>query len=435
MAREADQGNRSWAERAHDLFPAGSNGEYDLPPDLVSVFARANGCRVWDSEGREYLDYTMAWGSALVGHAHPRIADAVARSARNASNYAALSTPLVELAERVAALNPWIERLRFVTSGSEATLTCVRIARGATGRPKLLKFDGAFHGSHVEGVANFGWSDAGNLPSAEIAGTGGAGAVGDLLVAPYNDLPASEALIAAHGSELAAVIIDPLQRALVAEADFVRGLRALTARHGALLIFDEVVSGFRIAPGGAAEYFGVTPDLAAYGKALGGGYPIAAVAGSAAVMDEVREDRHDGPRFVWAASTTGGGPVMAAAALATLDVLSEAGTYARLHELGHRLRRGIKSVFAELGEPVQVVGDGPIAQYHLTDRPIVDVGSETTADQAARRLIDLELVRHGVFVNPMLTKIYLSLAHDEAAIDRFVDELGSAASQVRTSTT
>ena len=142
-------------------------------PNLVSVFERASGCRVWDSENREYLDYTMAWGSALVGHAHLQVAEAVARSARAASNYAALSTPLVELAERVVSLNPWLERLRFVTSGSEATLTCVRIARGATGRPKLLKFDGAFHGSHVEGVANFGWSDAANLPYAESAGTAG----------------------------------------------------------------------------------------------------------------------------------------------------------------------------------------------------------------------------------------------------------------------
>jgi glutamate-1-semialdehyde 2,1-aminomutase len=165
---------------------------------------------------------------ALVGHAHPRVAEAVARHARSASNYAALSTPLIELAERVAALNPWIERLRFVTSGSEATLTCVRIARGASQRPKLMKFDGAFHGSHVEGVANFGWSDAANLPAAEPVGTGGA-----------------------------------------------------TERHGVTLIFDEVVSGFRLAPGGAAEYFGVSPDLAAYGKAMGGGCTIWASASGA----------------------------------------------------------------------------------------------------------------------------------------------------------
>ena len=358
------------------------------------------------------------------GHAHPHIAEA------DASDYAALSTPLVELAERVVEFNPWVERLRFVTSGSEATLACVRIARGATQRPKLLKFDGAFHGSHVEGVANFGWSNASNLPSAERAGTGGASAVGDLLVAPYNDLARAEQLIAERAQELAAVIIDPVQRALVADADFVRGLRAAKQRHGVLLIFDEVVSGFRLARGGAQDYYGVTPDLVAYGKALGGGYPIAAVGGRAEVMDEVGEDRHGGPRFVWVASTTGGGPVMAAAALATLDVLGEDDVYARSHELGERLRRGITSVFTELGQPVQVVGDGPMAQYHLTDQPIVDVASEASADRASRRLIDLEFVRTGVFVNPILTKIYLSLAHDEAPIDRFVDALDAAASQV-----
>jgi glutamate-1-semialdehyde 2,1-aminomutase len=248
----------------------------------VPVFDEAVGCRLLDGDGRDYVDYTMAWGSALVGHAHPHVVEAIARQARRGVNVAAMSTRLVELAERVVAVHPWLERLRVVATGSEATLTALRIARGATGRPTVLKFEGAFHGSHVEGVANFFWSDPATLPAAGPTGTGGTrAAVGDLLVAPYNDLATAERLIVERAGDLAAVILDPVQRAILADPAFVRGLRAVTARCGVPLVFDEVVSGFRIALGGAVEHYGVVPDLVAFGKALGGGAPVAVVGGRA----------------------------------------------------------------------------------------------------------------------------------------------------------
>ncbi|MFM7537270.1 MAG: aspartate aminotransferase family protein [Acidimicrobiales bacterium] len=417
----------TWAARAAARFPQGSNGEYDFPDDLVPVFDEAVGCRLLDGDGREYVDYTMAWGSALVGHAHPHVVDAIARQARRGINVAAMSTRLVELAERVVAVHPWLERLRVVATGSEATLTALRIARGATGRSTVLKFEGAFHGSHVEGVANFFWSDPATLPAAEPTGTGGTpAAVGDLLVAPYNDLATAERLIAERAGELAAVIIDPVQRAILADPAFVRGLRAVTARCGVPLVFDEVVSGFRIALGGAVEHYGVVPDLVAFGKALGGGAPVAVVGGGADLMDEVREDRHHTDRYVWAASTTGGSPLTCAAALAVLDVLETPGTYDRLRAVGDRLRAGIAEVIGRHGLPVQTYGHGPLVQYRITRTPVRDVAGERTADPALRRALDLAMVRRGVFLNPMLTKIYVSLAHDDAALERYLVALDDA---------
>ncbi len=427
MQSSGTTANKSlWAERAHKLFPAGSNGEYDLPADLVRVFKRGAGCRIWDAENREYFDYTMAWGSALVGHGHPLVVEALSRQASDGINFAAMSTALVELAERLAVISPGLERTRFVSTGTEATMTCIRIARGATGRSKILKFEGAFHGSHVEGVANFFWSKQGALPSAETTGTGGASAVSDIMVSPYNDLQTAEQLIEENADDLAAVIIDPVQRSVLATREFMTGLRECTQRHGVLLIFDEVVSGFRLAYGGACEYYGVTPDLIAYGKALGGGFPIAALGGRADVMDEVREDRHHTDQYVWAASTTGGGPATSAAALAVLDILGASGTYEHLFAMGERLRNGIATVFSNRGITAQVYGEGPLVQFQLAEAPIVDMQSEAAGNLHLRRTIDLELIPQGIFINPMLTKIYVSLAHDESAIDAYLEALDSA---------
>ena len=428
MARTmtTDSGDSDWGERAHRLFPAGSNGEYDLPADLVRVFKRGEGCRVWDTDDREYIDYTMAWGSALVGHSHPHLVEVIGSQLSRGINFAAMSAPLVELAERIADISPGLERVRFVSTGTEATMTCLRIARGATGRSKVLKFEGAFHGSHVEGVANFFWSKAGGLPQAETTGTGGASAVDDLLVSPYNDLAAATRLIEEHREDLAAVIIDPVQRTVLADRDFMTGLREVTSRNDVLLVFDEVVSGFRLALGGACEYYGVTPDLVAYGKAMGGGMPIAALGGRTDVMDEVREDRHTTDRYVWAASTTGGGPVTSAAAHAVLDIMHEPDFYPHLYAMGQRFRSGIADCFESLGVTAQVYGEGPLANFQFVDQPVTDMQSEARADTGKRRAVDLELVRRGIFINPMLTKIYLSRAHDEAAVDSYIDALAQA---------
>ncbi|MBK7999458.1 MAG: aspartate aminotransferase family protein [Verrucomicrobia bacterium] len=416
----------AWRERALDLFPAGSNGEFGLPPELVTVLDRGLGCRVWDADGREFLDMTMAWGAALVGHAHPKVLEAATRQASQGANFAAVNTRSVELAERLQAISPCAERVRFVASGTEATMLCLRVAQAATGRPKVLKFEGAYHGQHPVGVTSMLNGRPSRLPQSDPSGAGAAWVETDVLIAPFNDLAATERIIGEHAHELAGVIVEPFHRCLVPAPGFLAGVRAVTQRHGVVLIFDEVVTGFRFALGGAQEYYGVIPDLVAYGKALGGGFPLGAYAGRAALMEVVNEHRLPGPAYVWSASTTGGNPVSCAAALATLHVLSQPGVYPSLHAAGARLRRSMSAALASSGETAQVLGDGPIAQVAFSASPVTDQQSWLASDRKRGRAIMLELLRSGVFLNPMGTKLYLSLAHDDAAIDEFVERFTQA---------
>lgn len=416
----------SWRERALARFPAGSNGEYGIPPELVPVLERGLGARVWDTSGAEFLDFTMAWGSALVGHAHPRILEAATRAAADGFNFAAVSRRSVELGERLCALSPCAERIRFVASGTEATLLCLRVARTATGRPKVLKFEGAYHGQHPVGVASMIQGRPSNLPHSDPTGTGAPWVEQDVLVAPYNDLAATEAIVTRHAADLAAIIVEPLHRCLTPKPGFLQGLRQLASRLGIVLVFDEVVTGFRLALQGAQGYYGVQPDLVAYGKALAGGFPLGAYAGRADLMDVVNEHHLPGPRYTWSASTTGGNPVSCAAALAALDLFCQPGTYPRLHAAGQYLRRRLAEALAGTQTTGQVLGDGPLAQVAFSAQPIVDQQSWLASDRARGRAVMLELLRRRVFLNPMGTKLYLSLAHTDEDIDAFADRFAQA---------
>jgi glutamate-1-semialdehyde 2,1-aminomutase len=409
----------SFRERALAVFPAGSNGEFGLPPELIPVIDHGLGAEVWDTEGRRFLDMTMAWGSALVGHAHPRVVEAATRQAALGTNFAAVNRRSVELAERLASLCPCAERVRFVASGTEATMLCLRVAHAATGRPKVLRFEGAYHGQHPVGIAGMIQSRPPALPRPDPAGAAAAWIEDHVLVAPFNDLARTEAILADHGSDIAAILVEPLHRCLAPAPGFLEGLRAAATRHRAVLIFDEVVTGFRLAPGGAQEFYGVTPDLAAYGKALGGGFPIGAYAGRADLMEVVNEARLPGPNYAWSASTTGGNPVSCAAALACLDVLNEPGVYAALHAAGGHLRRLLREALAAHGESGQLLGEGPVLQVAFSKTPVVDQASWMASDRARGRAMMLELVQRGVFLNPMGTKLYLSVAHSEHDLHGF----------------
>jgi glutamate-1-semialdehyde 2,1-aminomutase len=247
-----------------------------------------------------------------------------------------------------------------------------------------------------------------------------AAAVADVLVAPYNDLRATTAIFEAHRGDVAAIIVEPLHRCTPPRPGFLAGLRELASELGVLLIFDETVTGFRLAYGGAQEYYGVRPDLATYGKALGGGYPIGAVAGRGDLLDLVREDRLGEDRYVWFASSIGGNPVSAAAALATLAELRRDGTYPRLFALGQSLRGGLAAVLKEEGVTAQVQGDGQLAALVFTEREVVDYRTAFDSDRTRARAFLLGLFRRGIFLNPMSTKLYLSLAHTDADIQRFL---------------
>ncbi|MEE8188734.1 MAG: aspartate aminotransferase family protein [Kiloniellales bacterium] len=417
----------SATQRSLAVFPAGSNGEFDLPEELSIVIARGEGCRLWDSQGREFLDFSMGWGSVLVGHARPEVVAAVSAQAPMGSNYAYVTEQSLALAEEILRLSPACERLRFCASGTEATMYCQRLARAHTGKPKILKFEGAYHGANEVGVTSLFPSDPPDFPEPDPTGGGIAHMVKrDVLVAPYNDLAATRAIIAEHRQEIAGVIVEPLQRCTPPEEGFLEGLRAAATEAGVLLIYDEVVTGFRLAYGGAIAYYGVVPDLVAYGKALGGGYPIGAFGGLREIMEIVREERLGDPDYVWVASTLGGNPVSTAAATAALGVFRQPGTYERLHGLGHYLREGLRGRLRERQVTAQVIGDGPLAQVVFSGEPVRDYRSTQKGDKAKGRALMLGLFRRGVFLNPMGTKLYLSLAHDEAVCDDFLTRFDAA---------
>ena len=426
-----NESSDNFCDRALRWLPGGSNGEYGIPEGDAPVIDRGAGCRVWDTDGREYLDMTMAWGAALVGHAHPKVLEAANAAAARGANFAAVTRPMVELAERIADISPCVERIRFVASGTEATMLCLRTARAATGRPKILKFEGAYHGQHPEGIASLVGNDPPEWPQSDPSGTGAPWVERDVLVAPYNDLAATEQILDDHGADLAAVIVEPLHRCIPPVDGFLQGLRDAVSRHGIVLVFDEVVTGFRLALGGAQEYYGVSPDLVAYGKGLGGGFPIGAYGGRAEIMEAVNEQRLPGPNYAWSASTTGGNPVSSAAALAAIDVFSEPGVYDLLHSLGKQLRTALGQALGQADEMAQVLGDGPLAQAAFLGRQVRSHRDWLAADRQRGRAVMLELLRLGVFLNPMGTKLYLSLAHGEKEINELATHFATSLQSTR----
>ena len=413
--------------RAQAAFPAGSNGEFNLPPELSMVIARGDGCRLWNTDGREFLDFSIGWGSVLVGHANPAVTEAVTRQASLGANFAYVNENALALAETILALSPACDSLRFCASGTEATMYCQRLARAVTGKPKILKFEGAYHGANDVGVTSLFPTQLRDFPEPDATSAGIAPPVADqVLVAPFNDLATTEAIVAAHHADIAGIIVEPLQRCTPPVAGFLEGLRALADGRAIPLIFDEVVTGFRLSLGGAQEYYGVVPDLVAYGKALGGGYPIGAFGGRAEIMELVREDRMGRDTYVWMASTLGGNPISSAAARAALGVFAGDGVYPRLHALGDYLRGGMRRVLARRQMTAQVIGDGPIAQVVFSDQPVNDYRSTRRGDAARGRAVMLGLFERGVFLNPMGTKLYLSIAHDEAVCDDFLARFDDA---------
>jgi glutamate-1-semialdehyde 2,1-aminomutase len=417
----------SAVERSLTVFPAGCNGEFNLPPRLAKVIIRGKGCELWTSDGQRMLDFSMGWGSALPGHAHPAIVDAVREQVGRGSNFAYVTEPSLKLAEELVSLSPACDQIRFSASGTEATMYCLRLARAFTGRSKILKFEGAYHGAHDVGVASLFPAHPPEFPQSLSSSAGiEPGAAVNTLVAPFNDLEAVQNILQRHGSEIAGVIVEPFQRCLSPLPGFLAGLKEAVHRAGALLIFDEVVTGFRLAYGGAQEYYGVVPDLVAYGKALGGGMPIGAYGGRRDVMELVCEDRLGEAGYVWTASTLGGNPVSTAAAGAALALYREEGVYARLHRLGANLRRKLAAILAERGVAAHVLGDGPIAQAAFTATPPCDYRSSRHSDGRLACRLMLELFSRGIFLNPMGTKLYLSLAHTEAICDEFCETFAAA---------
>ncbi len=429
MGGPADRQAGLLAEAGRTLA-GGGLGLFVLPPELNLVVERGQGSHVWDLAGREYIDYHLGSGPALLGHAHPAVSAAVAARLDKGTTYFFLNEPEIELARRLVDAIPCAEVVHYAGSGTEATFYALRIARAFTGRDKILKFEGAWHGMHDYGL----WGTVPNAPSdyphARPDSVGVPLQTGDsVLVTPFNETERAVALIEAHANELAAVIVEPLQRVLLPEPGFLHALRTVTQKHGIVLVFDEIVTGFRIAWGGAQERYGVVPDLACYGKAVSGGFPLAVIVGRADVLAVLDARSRPREQVVWATHTLNGNPICAAAGCAALDVLAAPGIYDQLHRIGARLRAGIVESGTRHGFAVQTPGEDAVFGVRFTDRrPLRTWMDLTTADKDLGWRWAMELLKRGLLVNPN-EKFYISIAHSDADVEHtlaVVDEAFAA---------
>ncbi|MGD9890803.1 MAG: aspartate aminotransferase family protein [Dehalococcoidia bacterium] len=397
--------------RAHALV-AGGTLNTALPDEIEFIVDRAAGSKIYDLDGREYIDYVLGSGPMLLGHGHPRVVAAVQAQAARGSTYFTLNREALALAEMIVDAVPCAEQVKFVGSGTEATFAALRLARAATGREKIVKFEGAYHGNHDYSLVSVTPSDPPSFPAAAAETAGVPAAVREtVLVAPFNDIEGARDVILDHQDEVAAVIVEPFQRSLPPVPGFLQGLRDVCNRTGAVLIFDEVVTGFRFAWGGAQERYAVTPDLACYGKVVFGGYSGGAVCGRRDLMSLA--DPAQGKAGVNMTGTLSGNPVSAAAGLATLQEIADRGPsfYEQLFAYGDRLRDGVVTAFRSRRIPVQASGEGPIFQLYLQEQAIRDYRDTLHADAARWNRFCHAMIARGVYFNG--GKVYCSAAHTE----------------------
>jgi glutamate-1-semialdehyde 2,1-aminomutase len=389
--------------------------------------ARAQGARLWDVDGRAYIVYVGSWGPLILGHAAPVVVEAVAAAAARGTSYGAPTPGEVEMAEAIAQAYPSIERVRLVSSGTEAAMSAIRVARGATGRDVLVKFDGGYHG-HADsllvkagsGGATFSIPDSRGVPAALAALT---------LTVPFNDVGAVRAIFDARGAEVAAVIVEPVagNMGVVPPAPgFLEGLRELCTRHGAVLIFDEVITGFRVALGGAQALYGVRPDLTCLGKIIGGGLPVGAYGGRADLMNQVAP-----LGGVYQAGTLSGNPLAVAAGLATIKALANSDAYARLEALGERLARGLAEGARHAGIPLTVNRVGSMLTGFFCDGPVTDYATAKRADTQHYARFFHALLARGVYVAPsQFEAAFVSLAHTLDEVNAFTAAAREALTEI-----
>ena len=381
-------------------------------------FARAQGPFIFDIDDNRYLDLVLAYGPLILGHLHPAVVEAISRQLTLGEAMGGPTELEVELGERIRQFMPSVELVRLVSSGTEATMSAIRLARGTTGRDLLVKFAGCYHG-HSDALLAAAGSGVATLA---IPGSPGVPAktVADTLVLPFNDLGAAAAAFGRVGELVAAVIVEPVagnMGVVPPREGFLAGLRALTSRHGAVLIFDEVMTGFRVARGGAQELFAITPDLTCLGKVIGGGLPVGAFGGRADLMGQLAPEGG-----VYQAGTLSGSPLAVAAGLAALGELASQAPYARLEQLGQRLEQGFRQQAEARGVPLQVNRVGSMVTFFLTPDPVVDYASAAASDLDRFAVVHRSLLRAGVFWPPsQFEAAFLSLAHSEAQVDQVID--------------
>jgi glutamate-1-semialdehyde 2,1-aminomutase len=413
--------NQTLFERAQRLLPGGVNSPvraFRAVGGTPPFFERASGAHLWDADGKRYIDYVGSWGPMVAGHTHPAVVEAVQEAASRALSFGAPTQAEVELAELLCRLVPSLEMLRLVSSGTEATMTAIRLARGFTGRDKIVKFEGCYHG-HADGLLVQAGSGVATLSLPDSAGVP-AGYAAETLVVPYNDVRALRALFANQGNAIAAVIVEPVAAnmgVVPPEPEFLEALRAITTEAGSLLIFDEVITGFRASLGGYQAICGISPDLTCLGKIVGGGMPVGAYGGRAEIMSIVAPL---GP--VYQAGTLAGNPLAMAAGIATLQQLQRPGLYESLEAKTIRLTDALSSAAAELGIPVQINRVASMFTLFFSETPVHNYADARKADSARYARFFHALLDEGVYFPPsQFEAAFISAAHTDRDLSTVIE--------------
>jgi len=424
--------SQEWFRRAQQSLVEGVNSPsrgaavYSGGPTFLE---RGQGSHVWDADGNEYVDFMMSFGALIQGHAHPKLVSAASETMAQGSHFAAATSAEVEAAERLRGMVPSAEVVRFTNTGSEATMLALRLARAHTGRTKFLKFEGHYHGWYDPYLLNAHSHPPGELGApdhpARIPDSEGVppATFDDVVLAPWNDVAVLERIMQRHGGELAAVITEPIMAnmgCILPRDGYLKRLRELTREHGALLILDEVVTGFRYAPGGCQEYYGIQPDLSTFGKALGAGFPVGAVAGSRAILDRMRW----GQNMVLHYGTFNGHRLTMKVVAANLDLLSVEGAYRKLHAIGDAAIAGLRDIFRRRKIKAIVQGFGPMFQVYFTEGDAIHDYRDYCSHVDTRRYAQFvdRLLDHGIYMTPSNGLHWIiSTAHTEADIHKLLE--------------
>ncbi|TAJ97680.1 MAG: aminotransferase class III-fold pyridoxal phosphate-dependent enzyme [Reyranella sp.] len=413
-------------EQARRVLPGGSFG--NMPAEVI--LKEGKGGRIYDEAGKEYVDFLLGSGPMFIGHAHPEVTAAVQAQVPLGTTFFGNNRHGIALAEAIVDAVPCAEQVRFVCSGTEADLYAMRAARAFRKRDKILKFEGGYHGMSDYALVSLAPKNPGNFPRGTLDSAGIPKSVADeMVVAAFNDIDMVRSLIEEQKDELAGVIVEPFQRLIPPKPGFLQALREVTAEHGIPLIFDEVVTGFRFAYGGAQEYYGVTPDLCTLGKIVGGGFALAAIAGRADIMKHFDRLAMTDEDFIFQVGTLSGNPVAAVAGLATLEVLKRPGTYEGVFANGRRLMDTLSELLKKHGFKAQVIGEPPLFDIIFTDQPIKDYRDTLKADTAILKRFNQALRARGIMKGD--SKYYVSVAHTQADIDHTIGAWEEALKEIK----